>query len=681
MDIVSVKSDDDIRAESVYVDASDRQYQRIAESCYLRLYFNKKTTAIIIKDLAGNKKWYSLPNGSNGDMVNMTVSASDGNHILNSQSNSVDFFSFEYKISSDGVNVRYILADDYATAKKKKFMKTDIAFAVTVDYTLKDGNFFVNSKIENLSNNPNCAVTDFSVLQYFGAFENPEKEDFLLIPDGCGAVAFPCFESGEKEYSCKVYGNDYAVENEGTGTSFMGAFGMKHGDSAYAAIIDSNEENASIKAVSSHDGFSRVSAHFAVDASKKEGNTLYFKRNSSPSVAICYKFLSKGNATYSDIASACREQFIRNGTFSTSSIKNSDDVPVSLIITGADKDSRRKIKYEEYTTFRQAEDIISRIKSKGINNITVRYSGVFDDDSTNIISALGGKSGLKELAEYAKSQNVGLFLDLNTLTYEAIIKKFDFSAARSMNKMPFGITVKNDISGKEKLYHFRTSTNENRFIDSLIEKTESFGITGYCLNDAGSILTSDFSHSGADRSSRKLNVMSQISALSAVGGIISDTGNIYTVKGSSSVINIPMSVSYDEGEQYRKVPFIQSVFHGMTVLSSEAINTSENSREYILRCIEYGVCPSFSVVYKKPDACKKNILFDDTVNDIVSVYGNISEALDSLEGERITAHSQVKDGVFCTTYSNSTRIYVNYTEKNVTVSGIEVPANDYIRID
>ena len=123
VDIVSVKSDDDIRAESVYVDASDRQYQRIAESGYLRLYFNKKTTAIIIKDMAGNKKWYSLPNGSNGDMVSLTVSAADGNHILNSQSNSVAFFSFDYEISTDGVRVRYILADDSTTAKKQKFMK------------------------------------------------------------------------------------------------------------------------------------------------------------------------------------------------------------------------------------------------------------------------------------------------------------------------------------------------------------------------------------------------------------------------------------------------------------------------------------------------------------------------------------------------------------------------------
>ena len=37
--------------------------------------------------------------------------------------------------------------------------------------------------------------------------------------------------------------------------------------------------------------------------------------------------------------------------------------------------------------------------------------------------------------------------------------------------------------------------------------------------------------------------------------------------------------------------------------------------------------------------------------------------------------------VFCTEYDTGAKIYVNYTESDVTVSGITVPAGDFIRIN
>ncbi len=675
VDVVALKSGDDIRAESVIADASDSQYERIAESGYLRMYFDSSTTAIIIRDTVDGKKWYAMPNGSDASMVSMTVAAADGMHILNSQTNSVAFSEYKYKIKDDGVKVTYTMTDTPGSGK------SGIAYSVTVNYTLKDGNFFVDAKTESVGENTDCAVTDFSVLEYFGAFESAGENDFLLIPDGCGALAFPYYESGQSEYSCRVYGDDYGVENKKSNRALIGAFGIKNGDSAYAAIIDSAQELAEIKAVSSKDGFSRISAHFAIDYVKTEGNSLYCFKNKSASVSICYKFLSKGNATYSDIASACREQLIRNGTFSTASISSYDDVPVTLNLTGAYKKNRRKFKYEEYTTFSQATDIIKRIKAKGISNLSVRYSGIFESGSTDIIAGLGGKSGLRELASYAKSQNTDLLPELNVLTYESVLGRFNFSEARAMNKYSFSIGIKNEINDEVKSYHLRTLKKANEFIDSVISKTDDYGISGYCINDSGKILVSDFSKSGAKRTDYRLGILSQLSAVSGVGKIMVDSGNVYTVKSAASIADIPMSVSYKEGKQYNKIPFVQSVIHGMTVLFSPAINTEENPEEAALRCIEYGVCPSFSVVYKKPDGCKKNILFDDAVNGIVETYTGIATALGSLEGERITGHTQIKNGVFCTTYSNSAKIYVNYNTESVSANGVSIPAESYIRID
>lgn len=677
--IISLKSDGDIRAESVSVSIGSKSYKKIAESGYLEMYFDKTTSAVMIKETSGGKKWYAMPNGTDSSIFTLAAAAGDGNHVMNSQSNSVAFNTFSYEINKNGVKVEYITADNAETALRQKYLKNDIVFSVCVDFYLKDGNFFVDSEFSNLSGNPNCTVTLFSVLPFFGAFRNADENDFLLIPDGCGGTAFPYYESGEKTYSCKVYGADFAVKNEKTGSAVMGAFGMKRGENAYAVILSSSQEYAKINAVSSKDGFSRVYAEYSHDFASTDGKSLYAYNNESHKISLCYKFLSKGGATYADIAAACREQFIRNGTLSTSSIENYDEMPMFINLTGSYKTGRWKLKNDVYTTFPQAEDIIKRIKSKGVNNLLVRFSGAFENNSVNVLPSLGGKSGLENLSSFADSQNVRLYLDIDVLTYLSAFGRADFSAARGMDKIPFGTSVMNDF-GQSRVVRFRTLSGAEKYIDSVIKKADDFSVSGYCFSDAGHVLSSDFSSSGAKRTEYKDGVASMLSAVSGAGDVMSDTGNIYTVKSSSSVVNIPVSVSYETGESYRQIPFVQTVLHGMAVLASPALNTEKNSKSAMLRCIEYGVCPSFTAVYDKPDDCKYNIKFDDISVSLISVYNEVSQALKSLEGERITGHSEVKDGVFCTNYGNSIRLYVNYNSSDVTVNGVTVPAGGYIRI-
>ena len=47
----------------------------------------------------------------------------------------------------------------------------------------------------------------------------------------------------------------------------------------------------------------------------------------------------------------------------------------------------------------------------------------------------------------------------------------------------------------------------------------------------------------------------------------------------------------------------------------------------------------------------------------------------------MTSHSEIRNGVFCTEYDTGAKIYVNYTESDVNISGITVPAEDFLRIN
>lgn len=686
VNVASIKGKETIKPQSVenLHFSEDNELEKIASSGFIELYFDKKTSAIAVKETTENKMWHSMPKGANASIVSMEVTAADGVHYLNSQDNSVAFLKWSYNISDEGVTVVYILTDDQITANKEKYRDTDIAYRVSVNFTLRDGSLFVESSIENLSQNTKCGISSFKVLEGFGSFKNPKAEDFILVPDGCGAAIYPAKSDKAESYEFKVYGDDYSVKNENLNQAVMGAFGIKNGESAVAVIINSYEEYAKIHAQSNKNAYSSANASFAVDDVSEKGNSIYINEAiSKEKISLCYKFLSGDNASYSEIASSCREQFIRNATLSASSIKESEKIPLHITLTGAFRQSAWSVKYTQYTNFSQALDIIKRIKAKGIDNICVRYKDCFERSSSSIMTALGGESGLKELYDYAFSQNISLFLDTNILTYNGFFGKVDFTATKSMQKSAAFFIEQKKADGLEEnsvKYRFRREKVVSEFVSELINKTSDYPITGWCIGDAGRVLVSDYSANGTSRTQGKKTMSSQLPALANIGPVMVDTGNIYMIKNASTVINMPMSVSYQESDFYRAVPFVQSVLHGMLILSGTPINIENDLKTAELKCIEYGISPNFTCVYNSNDS-KNNILFDNVVNDMLSVYSEVSKALDGLDSQRITQHAQLLDGVFCTTYSDATRIYVNYNNEKISVNGVTVQAQSFIRIN
>ena len=76
----------------------------------------------------------------------------------------------------------------------------------------------------------------------------------------------------------------------------------------------------------------------------------------------------------------------------------------------------------------------------------------------------------------------------------------------------------------------------------------------------------------------------------------------------------------------------------------------------------------------------KKLYYDKNINDIVKYYTKANSALSDLRGARMTAHYKVQDGVYCTEYNNSSRVYVNYNDAPVTFNGITVNALDCVEI-
>ena len=124
------------------------------------------------------------------------------------------------------------------------------------------------------------------------------------------------------------------------------------------------------------------------------------------------------------------------------------------------------------------------------------------------------------------------------------------------------------------------------------------------------------------------------------------------------------------------------MFHGYVDYSHTAFNREKNSETAFLKAAEYGAVPSFEWygadlgTEEKKDA----FYYMNGANEAQRCYERLNAVFADLRDKKITAHSKVAGGVYCTEYGSSDRVYVNYNKKDVTVSGVTVEARSFLKV-
>ena len=415
--------------------------KQIAQSGLIELYIDETTYAVAVKETSQNKMWYALPQQDNGKeenraaVVSLEVLQGGKHYSLNSQDNSVAFGTASYELIDNGLKVSYRIAVDEKTAKKAAGDRsaTDIAFDVSVTYTLEDGSFFAQVDCKPLIEAKSEAkVLKLGLLEYFGASTQGAAEDFLLVPDGSGALIRTGQETQNQDtLRFAVYGQDAALPaQEGVYSALVPAFGVKQGSSAFAVLIEQGDALATISAgrAGGETGYYQVGAQFAITPFAQEktedGIAQYVgTAGYDGGLKLCYRFLSGDNASYSGMALAVREQLIRDAVLSTRTVEETG-LPLTLNLTGSmpKKDGRMSTS-EKLATFEQAEDLLVQMKAKGIDQINLCYQGALTGGfnqkqatDAKLLISLGGKMRFNDLYESMSIQKLQLFLAADLLS-------------------------------------------------------------------------------------------------------------------------------------------------------------------------------------------------------------------------------------------------------------------------
>jgi len=684
----------------------------VAKSGLLELYFDSSTYSIAIKDTSTDKMWCSLPSASDGDettpatVLGVTLSSEGGKYRLNSQDNSVAFSSASFKPVNNGIQVTYNMALTAENALKafEEIADGELYVSVTVTFSLSDGAFYAKINSGDITVSKGYVIEELELLNYFGATTVAESDDYIFVPDASGALIMTGSGASDsyESRSFTIYGKDAALRQTSTdeisADAIMPVFGMKASQNAFLGIVLSGDTVASItshrKVYNEGGTYNRVGASFRItdvsyiSNSSGKKTTRYVGETYTGEISLCYRFLSGKNTGYAGLASACREVMIRESVLPSKTVDSTDHIPFMLSVQGAVAKSSAH-SYKVLSDYEQTLDLLGRLKAKGVNDITLRYKGMLDGadnqdeiSSASPIKALGNKKAFNNLSQYVSTQKFTMFTDLSLVTYN----KGGSSAANDITGEKLKTSYDNiysSVAGKDtrNSYALNLSNLEDGVL-SFIKNTKNYPVDGYCINDVGSTLYSDYSGDKHTRSNAVNIITSQLSVLGNNHKMMIENGNFCMLSNANVVVNLPTKTAYPEdGAVYKEIPFAQIVLHGIVDYSNEPINLSDDSNKALLKSIEYGAMPSYEWTCTKTDneEFDAKYHYEAQLSQAADNYTLSDGTIGNLRSARITNHYEIQNGVYCTEYNNSIVIYFNYNSEAVTVNSITVEPMSCIR--
>ncbi len=674
--------------------SNEDAYISVCSSGMIELLFDESTATIAIRDNNTKKVWNTLPSKDITKKISASaveITLSNGNnkiYTLNSQDNSVNFGNFSYTIGVDEVSVKYAFSLTKETGAKDiaSVENDEIRADMTVTYRLKDGSLQVNINMNSLVLPKDIYLEKVTVLNNFGAYEASGMDDYIFVPDGSGALIMTGQNDNEfSPVSLSVYGENLATSKTASDSKcLLGAFGLKNGENAYLCIIEKGDAIAQINAYRNDENtLNSVYASFLTtdiltDVTNNK-TTCYYGHQYNSEIQLCYRFLSGKSATYSGMATTCRENLIRNSILPAETLTvNGDHIPMVISLQAGSQDE--KDKYKVLSDFEQAQSLMTLLKAKGVNNIYLQYKGLYEDDNNDFNkfkSSLGNKTSYETLYNYLNSQKFSLFIDTSIISSNG-----NSSVAKSIDGKAIKCDIANSFSHTTATQNFLKVNDFEDRINNILSTSESVLFDGYCLSDIGKFLYSDYSSNSYSKNQTQTEFYSQLPVLATNKKLMIEHGNLYALKGADIILNIPTSpLAYKETSAYVGIPFIQMLLHGALEYSVSSLNTTEDMRTLFLKSVEYGCLPSAywycTAFDEKHD---KTYYYNNNINDMVDYYTRANYALADLRDSRMTSHSQIQDGVYCTEYDNSIKVYVNYTNTEITVHGVVVGAKDCVTI-
>ncbi len=626
-----------------------------------------------------------------------------------------------------------------------------VMYTIPVDIKLTDDGLFVNIDSSLILAPTKQKLYKIYCYRSFGATNSTLTGSYMIIPDGTGTVIQTTGNYTKDSYTARIYGLDktftQSLDSEKTADVLTPVLFLERGklvdleydiqrrNGSIMAVLESGASSAFVTARPMN-GTSTVAAAVNFDLiyserdyltysggqgndSSEEGaaaeadtsNTGVVLSKDTPTANFVVHYIfGEGGYTYSDYARIYREYLQDNGKLPKETIKSAK-LQFYVDFYGAFEKTETVAGLpvthnKPLTTFKQAKEILTKLKDDGVENVNARYlywanNGYLNTiyDSIDLVSCLGNKSDMKDLVDYISSNGIGFYPDVELqyvrkdtagdgLNYkEDIARRLDMRSAR--------FNSRNLATGKEnttaETYQSIISADIlPKIADSLIKSYDNIvGVKTISLGSLGADINSNY------KSTRNINrylaydyILETLEKFSDYG-IMVEKGNDYVWNIADHILSLP-SGSSEYISSNGSIPFIQMVLHGYVYYANDPFNESCDYNIQKLMCLETGSNIYFrwmseeDTVFINTDYDSfYSLNYNNSYDTAVALYKEIKPVVDKISGLPITEHGAVKavmtgrqsdvkssvsaDNVFKTVYGDKYTVYVNYNSYSVEI--------------
>lgn len=691
-------------AESPDADITLEGYERIAENSNLALYVETESLALKIVNKETGYIW------SSGLEPDREYNLNDTWRQIAQSALTIEYVDDEANVSSESV---------LSSETEPELTQIENGFTATIPFEQSGISIQLEVILDSTSvevSIPQAEIMEqtnklasVQVYPFLGAVEGTDRDGYLFIPDGSGALMR--FENKQFSsvipYQAHVYGEDEGFRRD-TNTSTdeeqqevipeqqvtMPVYGVTHGvdENSFVTIIDEGKSFAEILAYPSgaSTDFHWVTTQynyryrfFQPTSQSMSGYNTYQEEMNQFDVKERITFLSDEDANYVGMAKTFQRYLVDNDMLT----KHEDQVDVWLEFLGSEVKSG--LLWDSVHTMTEITDIpeyINQLKEQNVDNMHVAYRGWTQGGLTGTLpqkfpleNNLGSKQEFEEVHDYLDSNEISMYYYTDyTKAYEGAT---GFSGRTDVARKINSETITKEDEGKQ--YYYLSPTKSLEIAEEDQRTYQENGIDNLAVDTSSSVLFSDFNQDIGRRETIAIYQEMFTNLHSSLDTLALYQPNDYMLPLTDRYLDVPM---YSSNFSFVSdtVPFLQVVLKGYIPYYAPFSNFHYNPEDEMLRMIEYGAYPSFYLtsapsheLMYSPSRDLYTSQFDDWEGEIVEQYAAVKESLGEVEGETIEFREVHDVGIVEVGYSNGKSIIVNYTNDDVTLNYTVIEAKGF----
>lgn len=612
--------------------------------------------------------------------------------------------------------------------------------AVAVEYLLTTDGVKVSVPVDLLQESEN-RIFEIKLAPYFASATNDVEGSYVMVPSGGGSLIHAKRSGKVKEYYESVYGDDQSepitLQSRIQGQIHMPVFGVsttttrdddlegsEYGVEQKIGMLGVVEEGVDCAMVYAKTGgedwilnqFSCVYTSFCIrskekvvynsqGAQKSTGTRYSDAVTSADNLSVHYIPLSEttdGDVSYVGLAKRYRK-YLQDRGYLQSAVDKAPALSVNLLGATQITESLFGVPYQSdvaTTTLAQSKDIVSELNDLvGDKGLLVSLEGYGQGGLAHtevgggfkLSSTVGKKDDLKALVSFAEENGIVLSMDYEIAQFQ--------NAGNGVQLGQDTALCLSTLKAKIRTYQMNTGLEDEKGLawylltrgllsemtDKAIEAAKEQGVGAISLGSLNNIQYSDFRSEGyAAMSGFSDSVAELLSKCSDKDlQVIAANANLYAALHADYVTEVPMhSTRFNMLDE--DIPFYTLVLQGFVPLTSSSINLSANVEKTYLQAVSTGMGLQFTLC----DTLHESIKFDQDTAFVSSRYedwkGRIAEMVNESSGLLAKIGNQpiksyVVDGdLTVTEFENGVKVYVNYSDVDMNVDGIEIPAMSFV---